>query len=69
VGAEASASGVAGLYADICATFVVDRRDAGEIPKIEALGLRAVPLETVMATPDVAAGLAKEILALDLGGE
>jgi LPPG:FO 2-phospho-L-lactate transferase len=68
VGAEASASGVAGLYTDICATFVLDRRDAGEIERVEALGLRAVPLETVMATPDVAAALAKEIMALDLLG-
>ena len=68
VGAEASAAGVAGLYADICATFVVDRRDAGEAARIEALGLRPVLLETVMETPDVAAALAKEILALDLSG-
>jgi LPPG:FO 2-phospho-L-lactate transferase len=68
VGAEATASGVAGLYADICATFVVDRRDAGEVTRIEALGLRPVLLETVMETPDVAAALAKEILALDLAG-
>ena len=68
VGAEVSASGVAGLYADICATFVVDRRDAGEVARIEALGLRPVLLETVMETPEVAAALAKEILALDLDG-
>jgi len=68
VGAEASAAGVAGLYADICATFVVDRRDASEAARIEALGLRPVLLETVMETPEVAAALAKEILALDLSG-
>lgn len=67
-GAEASASGVAGLYADICATFILDRRDPGEIARVEALGLRAVALETVMETPDVAATLAKEIMALGLGG-
>ena len=65
VGAEASASGVAGLYADLCATFVVDRRDPAEAPKVEALGLRPVLLETVMETPEVAAALAKEILALE----
>jgi len=68
VGAEASASGVARLYADICATFVVDRRDVGEVARIEALGLRPVLLETVMETPEVAPALAKEILALDLAG-
>jgi LPPG:FO 2-phospho-L-lactate transferase len=66
LGAEASAAGVAGLYAELCATFVVDRRDAAEAPRIEALGLRPVLLETVMETPDIAAALAKEILALDL---
>ena len=65
IGAEASASGVAGLYADICATFVVDRRDAGEVGKVAALGLRPVLLETVMETPEMAATLAKEILALE----
>ena len=65
VGAEPSASGVAGLYADVCATFVVDRRDTTEAAKVEALGLRPVLLETVMETPEVAAALAKEILALE----
>jgi hypothetical protein len=38
------------------------------VARIEALGLRPVLLETVMETPDVAAALAKEILALDLAG-
>lgn len=66
VGAQASASGVAGLYRDCCATFVVDRRDPDQAPLVAALGMRAVLAETVMATPDVAALLAKEILALDL---
>jgi hypothetical protein len=33
------------------------------------MGLRPVLLETVMATPDVAATLAKEILTLDLTGQ
>ncbi|HYR61429.1 MAG TPA: 2-phospho-L-lactate transferase [Actinomycetota bacterium] len=67
VGAEASASGVAGLYADVCRTFVLDRRDPGEVARVEALGLRPVMLETVMETPEVAATLAKEILALEVG--
>jgi LPPG:FO 2-phospho-L-lactate transferase len=65
VGAKASASGVAGLYADFCGTFVVDRRDAAEASKVEALGVRPALLETVMDTPDVAAALAKEILAME----
>lgn len=67
-GAEPSASGVAGLYADVCRTFVLDRRDPDQVAPVEALGLRAVLAETVMETPEVAAALAKEILSLDLGG-
>lgn len=63
-GASASASGVAGLYADLCSTFVLDHRDPGEVTKVEALGVRAVALETVMSTPEVAALLAKKVLAL-----
>jgi LPPG:FO 2-phospho-L-lactate transferase len=64
VGVEPSAWGVAGLYADCCGTFILDRRDASEAGRIEALGMRAVPLETIMRTPEVAEVLAKEVLAL-----
>jgi LPPG:FO 2-phospho-L-lactate transferase len=66
VGAEPSASGVAGLYADVCAAFVVDRRDPEEVPKVAALGMTPVLAETVMETPEIAAALAEEILALPL---
>lgn len=62
VGAEVSASGVAGLYRDICATFVVDRRDAVEAAKVEALGMRCIVAETVMETVEIAASLAQEVL-------
>jgi LPPG:FO 2-phospho-L-lactate transferase len=63
-GAEVSASGVASLYADICATFVVDRRDPQEAAKVEALGMRAAVLETVMETPAVARALAASVVEL-----
>lgn len=66
LGAEASASGVAGLYADCCATFVLDRRDPEEVAKVAALGLVPVTAETVMETPAIAAELAAAILALPL---
>ncbi|MGH2689784.1 MAG: 2-phospho-L-lactate transferase, partial [Actinomycetota bacterium] len=62
-GAEVSASGVASLYTDICATFVVDRRDAAEAAKVEALGMRAAVLETVMETPEVARALAASVVS------
>lgn len=63
VGAEVSASGVAGLYQDICATFVVDRRDRSEATKVEALGMRCIVAETVMDTVEIATSLAQQVLA------
>lgn len=66
VGAKASASGVAGLYRDLCSTFVVDRRDPDEAPRVAALGIDPVLAETVMETPEIAAALAGTILALPL---
>ena len=62
VGAEVSASGVAGLYKDICATFVIDRRDGQEAPKVEALGMRCIVAETVMETVEIATNLARDVL-------
>lgn len=64
VGAEASASGVASLYSDFCGTFVIDYRDAPEAAKVEALGMRAMVVETVMETEGIATQLAKEVLAI-----
>lgn len=64
VGAEASAAGVARLYADFCATFVLDQRDRAEAGRIQALDMRAIALATVMSSVEVATSLAKEILAL-----
>jgi LPPG:FO 2-phospho-L-lactate transferase len=63
VGAEASASGVAALYADFCGTFVLDHRDVEETAKVTSLGMRAIVTETIMGTPEIAASLAKEILS------
>jgi LPPG:FO 2-phospho-L-lactate transferase len=66
-GAEVSASGVASLYRDFCGTFVVDRRDEPEAAKVEALGMRAAVVETVMETTGIAQALAAEALALVTG--
>jgi LPPG:FO 2-phospho-L-lactate transferase len=51
LGHEPSALGVARLYAELVATFVVDLADAELAPAIEALGLRAVVVPTVMVDP------------------
>lgn len=63
VGAKVSASGVAALYKDICATFVVDQRDSLEAAGVEALGMRCIVAETVMDTVEIATSLARQVLA------
>jgi LPPG:FO 2-phospho-L-lactate transferase len=51
LGHEPSALGVARLYAELVSTFVVDLADIELAPAIEALGLRAVVVPTVMVDP------------------
>ncbi len=64
VGAEVSAAGVAGLYADLCDVFVVDQTDLEEIPLIEELGTTAVALNTIMTDDDASERLARALLEL-----
>ena len=64
IGAEVSARGVARLYASFVNGFVLDRRDEAELADIEALGIRARCVETLMRDTGVAAALARS--ALDL---
>lgn len=51
LGHESSALGVARLYAELVSTFVLDPADAELAPAVEALGLRAVVVPTVMVDP------------------
>ncbi|HYM63727.1 MAG TPA: 2-phospho-L-lactate transferase [Gaiellaceae bacterium] len=51
LGHEPSALGVARLYAELVSTFVLDPADAELAPAVEALGLRAVVVPTVMVDP------------------
>ena len=67
-GAEVSASGVATLYRDFAAGFVLDSRDTDQIPAVEALGLAVRSLDTLMtdiprsiAVADAAVSLAREL--------
>lgn len=62
LGHEASALGVARLYAPWAATFVIDEADGGLVPAIEALGVRCVVAPTVMTDRARAAALAKVVL-------
>lgn len=61
-GFPATATGVARAYADFLDVLVVDSRDSGEIESIEALGLRALATNTIMATEEDRAALAAFVL-------
>ncbi len=64
VGAEVSAAGVAGLYADFCEVFIVDQADANEASDVEQTVGRSVVLDTLMPDHFASERLAKELLAL-----
>jgi LPPG:FO 2-phospho-L-lactate transferase len=63
-GTEVSARGVAQLYRKICRGMVIDQRDAALARDIEGLGLAVRVEETLMKTPEIAADLARSVLAL-----
>jgi LPPG:FO 2-phospho-L-lactate transferase len=62
MGYEASALGVARLYRDVCATFVLDEKDRHIAAAVERLGMRAVVTDTIMADETRSARLADVVL-------
>jgi LPPG:FO 2-phospho-L-lactate transferase len=62
LGHESSVVGVARLYAPIAATLVIDPADAALAPAVEAAGMRAVIVPSVMSDAAKAAGLARATL-------
>ena len=58
LGAQASASGVAEMYADFCDAFVVDASDEEELAKVEAAGMTAFAYDTIMRDLDSSERLA-----------
>jgi LPPG:FO 2-phospho-L-lactate transferase len=62
LGYEASATGVARLYAPFVGTLVVDPVDAASAPEIEALGIRCVVAPTVMHDARAETAVAQEVL-------
>jgi LPPG:FO 2-phospho-L-lactate transferase len=64
LGHEASALGVARLYAEWVDAFVIDRVDEGLGPEIEALGLEVLVTDTIMGDDAARARVAAEMLAL-----
>ena len=64
LGSDSSASGVARLYSDFVNLFVVDRTDEQEVGKVEALGVRAAALDTIMTDQEASETLGRSLLAL-----
>lgn len=62
LGHQASALGVARLYRDLCAVFVLDSADRGAAAAVERLGMRAVVTDTIMADQARSARLADVVL-------
>jgi len=67
LGHEASALGVARLYADLADAFVLDRVDAAHEPAITELGMRTLVTDTIMTDGDARTRLAGEVLAFARG--
>ena len=67
MGLEVSALGVAKLYQDVAAAFVIDTADAAHSKAVEALGMRAVVRDTVMRTDAEKAALAGEVVEMMAG--
>lgn len=59
---ECSALQMARIYADVAATFVLDRRDESEAVLVEALGVRPVLTDALMPDRTARARLAGEVL-------
>jgi LPPG:FO 2-phospho-L-lactate transferase len=64
LGHGSTAVGVARLYTGLVDRFVLDRADAALVPEVEALGLAADVLPTVMRTDADRAALADALIAL-----
>jgi LPPG:FO 2-phospho-L-lactate transferase len=62
LGHEVSALGVARVYADLAATFVLDERDRALVRDVETLGVRAVATATIMRDDASRAALAQAAL-------
>jgi LPPG:FO 2-phospho-L-lactate transferase len=64
LGHEASAKGVAKLYADFTGTFVIDPIDKSQFADIEKLGMQVAVIPTVMKTRTDKRKLARALLSL-----
>lgn len=63
LGHEATVVGVARLYAPLAEALVIDHADADLADDVAAEGIRPILAESIMRTPEVAAALARTVLA------
>jgi LPPG:FO 2-phospho-L-lactate transferase len=63
LGHEVSALGVARMYADVAAAFVIDEADRAIAPAIQALELRVIVAPTIMRDAAARAALARTVIA------
>jgi LPPG:FO 2-phospho-L-lactate transferase len=62
MGCEVSAAGVAGMYREIAALFVIDRLDSNLSTRIQGFGMRTLITETLMTTRSEKEALARAVL-------
>lgn len=62
LGRESTVVGVAEWYREVLHTLIIDRVDAELAPAVEAVGVRAVVTDTIMAEPEVTRALARTVL-------
>jgi len=67
LGLESSAAGVAAYYAPWVGTLVIDEVDRDLAPEVEALGMRCVVTDTIMATTERSTALAADVLQAGFG--
>jgi LPPG:FO 2-phospho-L-lactate transferase len=63
LGMRVSALGVAELYRDFVDVFILDRVDASQAAKVEALGMRVVVTDTIMTSMARKKALARVVIA------
>jgi len=62
LGHESSAYAVAALYRDLLDGMVIDREDAAQAARIEALGMRVLVTDTIMRSEEERSRLAADVL-------
>jgi LPPG:FO 2-phospho-L-lactate transferase len=67
LGHGSSVEGVAELYKDVIGTLIIDIADADRVNLVQAVGVRTVVTQTIMAEPGVSESLAQTALAAALG--